>query len=505
MALPPALLGYQRRWMSDKSRVRVWEKSRRIGASWTVAAESVIEGARTNGSRDTWYTSYNKETTAEFIRDCGMWCKVMNAVISRSGEELLRDEDTGEDVLTYVIRFPTGNKITALSSRPTNLRNRKGRIVVDEAAHVADLAATTKAAMAILMWGGGVDILSTHNGVDSEFNKLVQDIRGERKDYSLHHTDLEDAIHDGLYKRICLINGWDWTPDNEASWKSDLIRDYGDDAAEELFCVPQRSGGAYLPRSLLEEQMHPGPVLRFEAPESFASKPDRIRAADVEQWLTTVVLPHLSKLPSGLMHAFGEDFGRTADLTVIAPITINQDLTRSIPFLVELRDVPFREQEQVLNFVVDRLPRFVYGALDATGNGQYMAERAWQRYGEKLVEQVFLSEKWYAENLPPMKAAFEDRELLIPQDADVLTDLLQFQIINGIPKLASIRKAQKATIRTRGASRHGDSAIAIALAHYSSRQPIPSYEYRSSAARRRQGVLGTKKGGGFRSQSGGML
>ncbi len=505
MALPPTLLGYQRRWMADESRVRVWEKSRRIGASWVVAAESVVAAARINGGRDTWYTSYNKETTAEFIRDCGMWCGVLNAVYQAATEEYITDEETGEDILTYVIRFPTGHKITALSSRPTNLRNRKGRIIVDEAAHVTDLEATLKAAMAILMWGGGVDILSTHNGVASAFNKLVEDIKATRKDYSLHRTDLDDAIEDGLFKRICLVNNWDWSVQRQQAWREELIRDYGDDAAEELFCVPQDSGGAYLDRMVIEDSMHSGPVLRFEAPDAFASRPDHIRAADIQSWLDKTVAPQLSKLPSGLMHTFGEDFGRTADLTVIAPMTLCQDLTRKVPFLIELRDVPFREQEQVLNFVVDRLPRFVYGALDATGNGQYMAERAWQRYGEQYIEQVFLSERWYGENLPPMKAAFEDRLLSIVRDADVLSDLLQYQLINGIPKLPSVRTNQKNGTRKSVAKRHGDAGVAIALAHYASRQELPAYEYKSAKSTRRHHHRMLGAGGGFKSRSGGVL
>ena len=40
------LLPYQRRWVGDTSRVRVWEKSRRIGASYCEALQSVMEAAK---------------------------------------------------------------------------------------------------------------------------------------------------------------------------------------------------------------------------------------------------------------------------------------------------------------------------------------------------------------------------------------------------------------------------------------------------------------------------
>jgi phage FluMu gp28-like protein len=205
------------------------------------------------------------------------------------------------------------------------------------------------------------------------------------------------------------------------------------------------------------------------------------------------------------MHSFGEDFGRTADITVIAPLTLEQDLRRTIPFLIELRNVPFREQELVLNFVVDRLPRFVYGALDATGNGQYMAERAWQRYGQRKIEQVTLNDRWYGENLPPLKASLEDAMTTIPRDADVLSDLLSLQVINGIPKLPKSRTSQKAVSSGRGKKRHGDAAIAIALADYASRQPVLAYAYESAKPKKRGPVGQPRTSVRFRSRAGGVL
>jgi len=500
MTLPPVLLSYQREWIADESPVRVWEKSRRIGASWTCACERVLEAIKVNGA-DSYYSSYNKETTQEFIRDCASWARAFGT-IADVNEELVDDED-GAQILTYVIRFRTGFKITALSSKPSNLRNRKGRIVIDEAAHQPDLRASMKAAMAILMWGGRVDILSTHNGIDSEFNRIVDDVRTERRDYSLHRTSIEEAVAAGLYQRICLVNGWAWSKKAQQEWYEKLLKDYGDDADEELRCIPAKSGGTYLSRLLIEDRMADRPVFRFEAPEGFASRSDKQRAEFMSEWLDKTLLPALKRLPKDLNHSLGEDFGRTADLTVLAPCTITQSLRREIPFLVELRNVPFREQEQAFYFVTDRLPRFVYGALDATGNGQYLAERAWQRYGKTKIEQVMLSEKWYRENMPPFRAAFEDGMTTVPRDADVLADLMSFQVINGVPKLPSVRRTQKAGSPSKAAKRHGDAGVAIALAHYASRQPTLSYEYTS--AERRTSMTGKQSASaGFRSRTGGI-
>ncbi|MGA6973238.1 MAG: hypothetical protein WBY93_16520, partial [Candidatus Binatus sp.] len=138
------------------------------------------------------------------------------------------------------------------------------------------------------------------------------------------------------------------------------------------------------------------------------------------------------------------------------------DLMRRTPFVVELRNIPFRNQEQVLFYIVDRLPRFTTGAMDARGNGQYLAETAAQRYGSRVV-QVMLSEAWYRENMPRYKAAFEDGTIEIPKDADVLGDHRAIVLEQGVAKISERRSGSD------GKGRHGDSAMAAALAFFASR------------------------------------
>jgi phage FluMu gp28-like protein len=44
------LLPYQKAWLADDAKVKVWEKSRRIGASYVEALASVLEAAKTKES-----------------------------------------------------------------------------------------------------------------------------------------------------------------------------------------------------------------------------------------------------------------------------------------------------------------------------------------------------------------------------------------------------------------------------------------------------------------------
>ncbi len=468
------LLPYQAAWAADKSPVKVWEKSRRIGASWGEAADSTLYASEKGSGekRDVWYIGYNKDMAQEFIRDCGNWARAYNLAASEMEE--YEEADVAEyagvveekKILAFRITFASGWRITALSSRPSNLRGKQGRIIIDEAAFHEDLAGLLKAALAMLIWGGQVFVISTHFGDSNEFNSLVQDIRAGKKKYSLHRTTFDEALEAGLYRRICQVLKREWTQEAENTWKKEVVDFYGDDADEELYCIPSQGSGIFLTRALIEGCMSPDiPVIRYKQPTSFAELADHLREAEVRDWCEETLKPFLEKLDPNRNSFFGEDFGRTGDLTVIEPLCELQSADFRAPFVVELRNIPFQQQEQILFYVVDRLPRFRFGALDARGNGQYLAERAMQRYGASRIAQVMLTESWYRDNMPRYKDAFESKSIMHPKDADIIEDHRAIKVIKGVAKLPD-----KKTKGDDGRQRHGDSAIAGALAWYATCQ-----------------------------------
>ncbi|PKN35639.1 MAG: hypothetical protein CVU61_02115 [Deltaproteobacteria bacterium HGW-Deltaproteobacteria-19] len=462
------LLPYQARWAADRAPVKVMEKSRRIGISWGEAADSTLYASeRGRGEkRNVWYIGYTKDMALEFINDCANWARAYNLAASgmEEYEEVDQEEYEGvvqeKKILAFRITFQSGWRITALSSRPSNLRGKQGRVIIDEAAFHDDLAGLLKAALALLIWGGEVRVISTHNGDDNPFNGLVQDIRSGRKPYSLHRVDFDEALADGLYRRICEVLGRPWSPEAEAAWRQEVIDFYGEDAEEELFCVPSQGSGTFLTRALIETCLSDEiPVIRYEQPKSFAELADHLRYAEVQDWCEETLLPWLKPLRWERNSVVGEDFGRSGDLSVFIPLEEQQNANWRAVFHLELRNMPFQQQEQILYYICDRLPRFRYGAFDARGNGQYLAERAMQRYGASRIAQVMLTEPWYRENMPRYKAAFEDRAILLAKDADVIEDHRAFKVIRGIAKLPETK--------TKGQDkkqRHGDSGIAGAMA-----------------------------------------
>lgn len=460
------LLPYQRRWVGDTSRVRVWEKSRRIGASYCEALQSVMEAAKSReaGGQDTFYLSYNKEMTQTFIRDCAFWAKAFNMLADEAEEVVLRDED--RDITVYRIRFASGFNVWGLPSEPRSLRSKQGRVIIDEAAFVDDLPELMKAAFALLMWGGSVSILSTHNGEDNPFNALVKDIRSGEKKYSLHRTTLDDAIADGLFKTICKRANppRPWMPEAEEVWRAGIIADYGDGADEELFCIPNRSSGAYLTATMIEACMEPAPVLGWRAPaEDFVDWPLPVAETYTKGWITENLAPLLETLSQEQAHFCGVDFGRSGDLSVFWPATEEKDLRLVPPFVLELRNCPHRTQQQILFAILDRLPRFSGVSLDARGNGSALAEAARQEYGPGLVREVMISESWYRETMPLLKAGIEDKTLILPKDSGILTDFRSLRVMKGVARVPEQRIKDRTGAGGHPGSRHGDSAVACAM------------------------------------------
>lgn len=492
MNAPAVLLPYQQRWQADPAPVKVWEKSRRIGASWDDAADSALTAARQNGM-DCWYIGYNKDMAREYINDCAMWARQFHRVAAEVEEVVLANEGKdGKDIFAFRIKFASGFKIVSLSSRPSNLRGKQGKVIIDEAAFHDDLKGLLKAAIALIMWGGRVEVISSHNGDDNPFNELITDIRAGKLPYSLHRTTLDDALGEGLYRRICLKLGREWTEEAEAAWRQELIDYYGEGAEEELFCVPTSSAGAYLSRVLIESCMDPGiPVLRWSCKDEFAKLPQHIREGECRDWLTENVLPLLEVLPQGRPCYIGGDFGRSGDLSVFWPIQEGQTLKCHTPFLVELRNVPFEQQRQIFFFIVDRLPIFRGGALDARGNGQYLAEVAMQRYGESRISQVMISNQWYLDYMPKYKASLEDHTIDMPKDGDILDDHRALRVEKGIPKVPDGKKTQGRD----GGQRHGDSAVAGCMANAARvMTPYQPVEYETVKAGR---FCEESRGGGY--------
>lgn len=246
------LLGYQRR-VVDKLFTGVSllaiDKSRRIGLTWGVAAFAVLKASSAveAGGQNVWYMGYDKDMTLEFIEVCAMWARAFNLVAGDIEEEDVLDEVTGQGIKSFSIRLASGFRITALPSVPRALRGKQGIVIIDEAAFHKNVDEVLKSAMALLIWGGQIVVISTHDGVGNAFNRLVTEIEAKTRAGQRMTIPFADAMADGLYERVALVaktKGADILP--KAEWEADIRASYGEDAGEELDCVPKIGSGALL-------------------------------------------------------------------------------------------------------------------------------------------------------------------------------------------------------------------------------------------------------------------
>jgi phage FluMu gp28-like protein len=487
--VPAVLLPYQQRWMADTSKVKIAEKSRRVGLTWAEASDAALFASTTNGD-DVWYIGYNKDMAIEFILDVAQWAAHFSQAVDaiECGEEIFENGDDRKSVLTFSIRFASGHRVTALSSRPSNLRGKQGRVIIDEAAFHPDLKELLKAAFALTIWGGQIRVISTHNGVDNAFNEAILESRAGRKPYKVHFIDFKLAIAEGLCRRVFAKLGIPWNERAELDWEEEIRSIYRPNDSEELDCIPSQSGGSYFSRALVESRMSERfPVLRLTCAEGFELRAPEVRETTVSDWLERYVKPLLTALPRNLTSFYGMDFARSGDLSSITPLVENNLLMKANPFIVEMRNVPFEQQKQVLFYVVDGLPNFSSGANDARGNGQWLAEVAAQKYGAEYIHRVMLTQEWYRDNMPKYKAAFEDAEILLPKDEGVLSDHRAVMIVNGVPKVPDTGHTKD---KTDGGQRHGDTAVSGALAWFASLNGASPIEFESDGADRDRDMEG---------------
>ena len=404
-------LNYQKKLVRKvhECRVTVCEKSRRTGATWGIAGDAGLTSAAAPdaGGMDSFYIGYNLEMAREFIDTSGMWAKTFNEAASEMEEFLFDDGDPDKQIRAFRIKFASGFQIIALPSRPRSLRGMQGFVIIDEAAFHEDLQELMKAAIALLIWGGRVLVISTHNGEDNYFNQLVKKARAG--DYGHVRFDFDDALKDGLYKRVCIRTRQEWSPEGEAAWRAGIIKDYGDAADEELFCIPSEGEGQFLPAPLIEARSRAEiPVVRLKVDNAFTFWPEHARVKFIDEWCERELLPLLKSCDPTLAHFMGGDYGRISDLTVLWMLAISRTTRRTTPFVVELRNLPFDAQRQIIVYIGKRLPRFCASKHDATGLGMNIAEAAQQAFGLERTEAVMLNIPWYRENAQPLKSAFED-------------------------------------------------------------------------------------------------
>jgi phage FluMu gp28-like protein len=472
--VPYILTPYQRRWHADLSAVRLGCMSRRIGKSWgCYAAEGALEAAAAEPlGMDQLYQGFNREMAAEQIADVAFWARALEMAaetiaVSASKERRVTRDATGrvlaeeeKSILRYRVDFASGHKYEALSSNPWALRGQQGHSRIDEGAYHADLDEVVTAALAFLLLGGRVSIISSVDTEDDQFWAYVREMQAGELNWRLHLVTLDDAVAEGYYRNVvCLKKGIAYDAEQERVWRDDAFSRYPDPAKAnaELLCIPRRGSGLYFSRAILEQCMIDGvPIVRWNGANDLVTDPERLALA--QRWcddeLGTLLLGLAPDQPS----VYAQDFARSADLSPIRIFQREAGGRWVERLLVELRNLPFDVQALIRDYLLDRLPLLHGAGFDARGNGSSHAEAALQKYGARVVL-VTATPAWYDLWFPKYRAMHESREIGIAKSEDIIADHRLVELRAGRPRMADGKVKG-----SDGRERHGDTASAGVIA-----------------------------------------
>ncbi len=472
------LMGHQAAWVKLQADIKVAKKGRRAGITFAEALDDSITAAssREAGGDNVFYCGDTKEKGLEFIGYCAKLSRTMARAqgkgISEIEEFLFADQDEDGNtrhITAYRIRYASGFQVVALSSNPSNIRGLQGIVVIDEAAFHKNVQAVLDAATALLIWGGKIRIISTHNGVKNPFNQLIKDIEAGRygEDAKVFTATFDDAVANGLYERRCLIKGEKATSEGKMKWYNKIRNAYGPRKAqmmEELDAIPRDGNGVCIPGIWIERAMtEERPVLRLTLDDDFARLPVDERKSYVKDWITRYLKPELDKLDPLFRWYYGQDYARHRDFSIITPLGIRPNLTRTVPFVIEMHKVPAAQQHQILWAMIKGMPGYPCGALDATGSGETTAEFTADKFGWSRVGQVKITRTWYGLWMPKMIQLFEDSSIDLPKDANLEQDIRSIENVEGIPMVTSLKRAD---LKDPDLMRHGDFAPALCLANF---------------------------------------
>jgi phage FluMu gp28-like protein len=377
----------------DGARYRLGDKSRRIGLSY---AESYATCRKRNlGSKvDYWYSSADESAAYEFIQYCKMWCEAMERLVQYH-------VDTYDDIIdgkvckknSYVVTFPSGARVTAMTSNPKRFRSKGGDVCLDEFDWHDNPEEMYGAAESCLMWGGTLTILTTRSYKGSMFDQLVEQakkvIAGQldpAKDYvlpwSYHFLPITVAVEQGLAEKINRLDHIDLAVRDKFLHECRARARSEDKFNREYMCIPSDDA-----TTLIAYDMY------YACQDSDC----------------------MNKMGDGPKY-MGIDVARSHHKTVfwIWEKVGDVMVTRQVH---KLRNTPYGAQFQFAADLIER-HKIQRTCGDATGLGDMLIESLQDKFGVSRVEKVKFTSDTKDKLASKMLGFVQDKRVRLPDDMD---------------------------------------------------------------------------------------
>jgi phage FluMu gp28-like protein len=391
-------LPYQDRWIADEARLKIAEKSRRVGFTYASSYRMFKKCMERGDGYIQWVSSRDQFTAQELIRDyVARWCRLANVAAKGMHGDNVQVFDTARDIRAFVCQFPNGARIVSLASTPEVFAGKGGDVFLDEVDLHKDSGRLVDMALPCVTWGGQLEMVSAYRvdgSAKTPFAQMVAEAKnGNKQGASLHRVTIHDAVAEGIVEKINEASGQTMTREAFVVRMRGLCRTLAAWMSQ-YECVPQDAGGRLLP---------------------FAE----IAACEMDAVELAALLAANPKAP----RFAGYDVARRVHACAwheYAQVGVTLFLARREVF----RDMKFDDQE---NWIRSRLedkaqPRIARMAIDATGLGMHMAERLSGDYPGR-VDAVNLESHRRHELCLMLADRVQRRQVAFPPDDQLRADL----------------------------------------------------------------------------------
>ena len=388
-------LATQSAWITDQWHLKIMEKGRQVGVTKTDAFDSVLKASPADAKFDVWVTSRDDIASRLYLEDCLDWAKILHLAATYLGVVVL---DSKNNFSAHVLQFANGRKIYCLSSNPNALAGKRGHVKMDEFALHEDQRLLYRIAKPVTQWGGSLSIISTHRGPNTLFNQFIQDIRhkGNPMGWHLFSYPIQKAVEEGIVERI-----------NEKSGRNEtnqqfLARTRAECSDEESWlqeycCQPADENSAFFSYEMIN-----------------ACEERGIALLTFQEFQELIIRNPRSSFYIGM------DVARKHNLCVI---DVGEKIGDTVwdRCRIELHNKTYSEIEFELYRLL-ALPQLKRACIDATGQGDQLAERARESFGWK-VEAVKFTPALKEALAFGLRNDFEERKLRIVRDEKLRSDL----------------------------------------------------------------------------------
>jgi phage FluMu gp28-like protein len=367
------LLPFQRAWVEDDSRFKIWNASRQIGKSFTSACEAVRDCQLNPGTL--WVVlSAGERQSLEWMEKAKMWVKAFAMVMS-----YIEERETPEARMKSAeIRLANGSRIIALPANPDTARGYTGNVILDEFAIHRDGAEIWRSMYPSitnpLKRQLKLRVMSTPKGLGNMFHQLWL-----KDGWSKHRTTIHDALAGGLQVNLEEMRA---QCADEDSWRQEFNCEFIDTA---------RTAFSYEVLAACETE-----DASLTWPQDYTARGPLYCGIDVGSIHDPTVCVTFEKL-GNRMHLRERLIIHSTELSL---------------------------QDNLLHAAIRRSART---GIDASGIGLDLAQRLRRKHGGKVLAQVTTA-PWKRQAFARLQHRFNDKAIAIPQSRDLREDFHAYEV-----------------------------------------------------------------------------